>query len=201
MTQKARARSPRVDLRGGWYYSAACFVQTAGSTAPTWPVMRPYASGRRCLSNAKIVVRPSVHMSRLQSAVISSSSQTRRHGDDLALRVDDDRVAEQFAAVLGAGLRRRHREAGVLIAAGLDRQMRVEHPQVMRFEAAGLHVQARRVVAEHHQLDALQPQHAPGFRPAAVVADHHAHVDAGRITPLAPIGARITGKPRLPTSK
>src|SRR6185437_4750967 len=46
-----------------------------------------------------------------------------RHGDDLALRVDDDRVAEQLAAILGAGFGRRDREASVLVAARLDRQM------------------------------------------------------------------------------
>ena len=37
------------------------------------------------------------------------------------------------------------------------------------------------VVADANQLDALQAQHAPGFRPAAVVADHHAH---DRVAPV-----------------
>jgi hypothetical protein len=98
--------------------------------------------------------------------------------DDLALRVDDDRVAEQLAAILRARLRHAHAEARVLVAAGLDRQVRVEHAQMMRLEPAGLLVDARRVVAEHDQLNLLQAEHAPAFRPAAVVADHHPHVDA-----------------------
>jgi hypothetical protein len=39
-----------------------------------------------------------------------------------------------------------------------------------------LHVQARRVVAEHDQLDLLQPSTPPRLRPAPVVADHQAEV-------------------------
>ncbi len=38
----------------------------------------------------------------------------------------------------------------------------------------GARVVHGRVVAERHQLDGLEPEHAEGLRPAAVVADAHA---------------------------
>src|SRR5580698_7803951 len=63
-----------------------------------------------------------------------------RHGDNLTLWIDDDGMAEQFATVFHAGLGGGDGEAGVLVAAGLDRQVRVEDTEMMRLETAGLHV-------------------------------------------------------------
>ena len=55
--------------------------------------------------------------------------------------------------------------------------MRVKHPQIMRLEPTGLHVLAGCIISQRHPFDALQTEHAARFRPAAVVAEHHSHVD------------------------
>ena len=97
-------------------------------------------------------------------------------GHDLALRVADDGMAEELVPVLHPALGHADAEAGILVAAGLDREMAVQHAQVVRLEAAPVLVDAGGVVAEHDQLDLLQPEHAPGLGPAAVVADQHADI-------------------------
>src|SRR4051794_22965403 len=56
---------------------------------------------------------------------------TSRHGDDLALRIDDNGMPEQLIAVLDPGLGRGNGETGILVASRLDRQMRVKNPQMM----------------------------------------------------------------------
>ena len=82
-------------------------------------------------------------------------------GDDFALRVDDDGVAEKFVAVFGAGFGDGDGEGGVLIGAGLDGEMGVEDPQMGRFKAGGGLVERGGVVAEHDEFDALQAEDAP----------------------------------------
>ena len=49
----------------------------------------------------------------------------RRLGHDLALRVDDDGMAEQLMPILAAGLGHADAETCILVAAGLDREMAV----------------------------------------------------------------------------
>ena len=55
--------------------------------------------------------------------------------------------------------------------------MRVKHPQMMRLEPASLLIDTGGVVTDHRQFDRLQPQNAPGFRPAAVVANQDTQID------------------------
>ena len=49
------------------------------------------------------------------------------------------------------------------------------------FGDAAVGIVGRGIVADANQLDALQAEHAPGFRPAAIIADHHAH---DRVVPV-----------------
>ena len=61
----------------------------------------------------------------------------------------------------------------VLVGAGLHRDHAVEQLQVLGLGV--ILVRVRRVVAEHQQLHALQRHDPVGLRPAAIVADAHAH--------------------------
>src|SRR5207249_3426411 len=103
----------------------------------------------------------------------------RRHRDDLARRRDDRRLTEQVAAFLASGLGHADDPRGVLIGAGLHGEMVVEAREVILLGRR--RVVDRRVVAQQHQLDALQPHHPVGLGPAAVVAD--AHADDGAAVP------------------
>src|SRR4030081_3246974 len=59
----------------------------------------------------------------------------------------------------------------------------MERAQRLIFGDAAVRIVGCGIVANTHQFDALQAQHAPGFRPAAIVADHHAH---DRVAPIRP---------------
>src|SRR5882757_6610995 len=57
----------------------------------------------------------------------------------------------------------------------------MEGPQCRIFRDAAVGVVGSRIVADADQLDALQAKNTPGLRPAAIIADHHAH---DRVTPI-----------------
>ncbi|MHC2687027.1 hypothetical protein ACVJDU_008591 [Bradyrhizobium diazoefficiens] len=61
----------------------------------------------------------------------------------------------------------------------------MEGAQGTVFGGATIRIVGSGIVADADELDALQAEHAPGFRPAAIVADHHAHdgVGPGRTGP------------------
>ena len=87
--------------------------------------------------------------------------------------MDDAAAAEQRVAVLDAAFRGRDHEGGVLVGAGLHREVMVEQALLRPFLGL-LRIHRGRVVAEHDHLDALQPHHPVGLGPAAVVAHRHA---------------------------
>ena len=60
---------------------------------------------------------------------------------DLPLRVHNDGMAEQLVPIFRAGLGGCDREAGILIAPGLDGQMAMEDTQMRRLKAAIFHIQ------------------------------------------------------------
>ena len=112
-------------------------------------------------------------------------------GDDEAVRVDDDRAGHQRMLVLDARLGDADHPGRVLVGAGGHRRARsgrAASPPLVRHLA----VHGGRVVAEHDHLHPLQAHDAVDLRPAAVVADAHAH---NRVL------VRQTGKPRSPGSK
>src|SRR5215467_4165531 len=92
--------------------------------------------------------------------------------DDLTIWVDDHAASHAMMAVLDAAFGHRHYPGRVLIGAGLQRKLVVEHALCQPFVAV-LRVDRGRVETKHHHLDALQPEHAKGHRPAPVVADAH----------------------------
>ena len=94
---------------------------------------------------------------------------------DHPVRIDDHRAADQPGAVLVAGLGHAHRPGRVHVGIGLRRQVGVEGADLLVLGAAAIRVIGGGVVADQHQFHALQPIGTPGFRPAAVVADQHAH--------------------------
>src|SRR5260221_1105655 len=101
-------------------------------------------------------------------------------GDDLARGRDDAAAALHVDALLAPRLRRADDESAVLVGAGLHGEVVVEHAQRGRLLARPDGIADRRVVAEHDELDALQPHDAIGLGPAPVVADAHAHDAAER---------------------
>ena len=125
----------------------------------------------------------------------------RAGGHDLARRRDDAAAADHFAALFLAGLGHAHNPGAVLIGARLHDQVVVEHGQVVMFRRGVVH---RRVVAEQDHLGPLQAHHTIGFRPAAVIAQGHAH-HAAKAPPDAEFAARLEvallqmleGAPRL----
>src|SRR5215813_202395 len=92
--------------------------------------------------------------------------------DDLTIWVDDHAASYAMMAVLDAAFGHRHYPGRVLIGAGLQRKLVVEHALCEPFVAV-LRVDRGRVETEHHHLDALQPEHAKSLRPPPVVADAH----------------------------
>ena len=109
--------------------------------------------------------------------------------DDLAVGIDDQAATEQGVAVLDAGLRNADDPGRILVGPGLQREPIVEHPLLECFHAL-LGIGRGRVVTDQNHLDALQPHHAIGLRPAPVVADRHAE-NAAEHTP--DIEAEIAG--------
>src|SRR5215475_11066150 len=92
--------------------------------------------------------------------------------DDLTIWVDDHAASHAMMAVLDAAFGHRHYPGRVLIGAGLQRKLVVEHALCEPFVAV-LRVDRGRVETKHHHLGALQSKHAKGLRPAPVVADAH----------------------------
>src|SRR5262249_48215637 len=89
-------------------------------------------------------------------------------GEDLPLRADDARAADQLHAVLDARLGDAHHEAGVRIGA-------CPHAELVQIEGQG---GDGRVVADEDQLRALQGEGAVALGIASVLADGDAHLGA-----------------------
>ena len=101
-------------------------------------------------------------------------------GNDLPGWGDDAAVGQQLAAFFRAAFGSPDHPHAVLIRARLHHEMIVESLQrVLR--GIGRIVE-RGVVADQHQLCAVQPHDPISLRPAAVVADGHAH-DAAECPP------------------
>src|SRR5215470_3627045 len=95
-------------------------------------------------------------------------------GEDLPLRADDARAADQLHAVLDARLGDAHHEAGVRVGA-------CPHAELVQIEG-----QCRdgRVVADEDELRALQGEGAVALRIAPVLADGDAHLGATGVEDL-----------------
>ena len=101
---------------------------------------------------------------------------------DLPVRRDDGTAAQHVHALLPAGLGDAHHPGAVLIGAGLHGKVIVEGPPVRRLE--GEAVERRRVVADQHQLHALQAEHAG--RPRASAGRCRSACRRGRRAPPTP---------------
>ena len=150
---------------------------------PARSVIAVYCSGRRCAAKLNILSLPWRQRSRSRSATMISSASVLRFGDDPAVGIHDAGAADQSGAILVPGLGDRDRPGGVHVGVGLSNQLGMEGAQRRVFGDAAVRIVGRGIVADANQLDALQAQHAPAFRPAAIIADHHAH---DRVAPVRP---------------
>ena len=91
-----------------------------------------------------------------------------------AIRVHNHRTANQAGTILNARLGDRNRPGRVHIGIALHGECRMEGAQGLIFAIAAHRIIGGRVIANQHQFDPLQAIAAPGFRPAAVIADQHA---------------------------
>ena len=85
----------------------------------------------------------------------------------------DHTAAHQLKPVFATRLGDANDPGAVLISAHLHRHMVMHHAEVRRFWATA--IAGWRVVAKHHQLNALQAHHPVCLRPAPVIAERHAH--------------------------
>ena len=85
-------------------------------------------------------------------------------------------MPEQHAAFLESRLGGGGSPNAVLVGAGLHREQGMKGVEVVVLRNRG--VVGRRVEPAADEFRALEPHDSPGFRPAAVVADEHAHGSA-----------------------
>lgn len=164
-----------------------------------WPAQR--LAGAGALDDQPVVLGPPV-LGEIEDVLAEVVAQREVGVDDehlvfLALRLrddlpagrDDGGAADHVEAVFGPALGRSRDPHRVLVGRGLQRQQVAGHAQVRRL--APVDVPARRVVAQHGELGALQAHHAEGLGPAPVVADAHADPRAERLPDLEALIANL----------
>src|SRR5580692_6578763 len=115
---------------------------------------------RRWRAKSNMVSLPNRVASRSQSCTMSSSSSVT-----VSATISPSGLTITVPAVLDAGFCDRHHKGRILVGAGLQRQLVVEHALGEPLTAF-LRIHRGRVEAEHHHLGALQAKHPKRLGPA-----------------------------------